>query len=217
MKCTISSKSKEFVPNISSVKCLRGLRYSYDGDEIKLHPSGSVTKSCGPFFDYFPQARDAEITAKCTANACYLSKPNSFIIVPYQKVACQKKMWQVAKVEITTDPEWQALSFDEYSEFDVFGTNKNGEKLTTLAITCGRETIWDFIQPHVDPSFSPGNGPKPTCSPNKSSTKTECYFHCPGKTQNSPPTKLNIKLQCKVKTGLWEPLTARQIEKMRCD
>jgi hypothetical protein len=73
-----------------------------------------VTKQCGAFYQFFPNAADAGIQATCTSNACFLSKPGAFKISPYHKVQCSKRTWQYQFEEIEEDPIWEGLTFEEY-------------------------------------------------------------------------------------------------------
>ena len=84
---------------------------------IKLLARGSITKTCGPFYEKFPKALAEGIKAQCTQNACFLSKPGAMKIKPYEKVACLKRTWQVSMEEVEEDPDWQAVSFKDYNEF----------------------------------------------------------------------------------------------------
>lgn len=206
-KCLIKGKTKQWVPGVSVVKCSRN-EYNYRGTSIEAWPAGSITKACGPFYKFFPNAETAGIKASCTNQACFLSgaESDSFYIEPYTKVACQRRAWRVKGKPIRSDLDWKVFSFEEYNEHLT-----SDDRTSTSTVSCGDVSIWQYIDGYASTSFMQ-SGAKAKCQADAKGKMLDCSFYCPPKTGGTPQP-VRVKFKCKLSKEEWLPKMSQSIGK----
>lgn len=210
-KCSIKTKSKAFTPSITTVVCQRN-KYNYDGQTIRAWPAGSVTKTCGPFFETFPNAMKAGLVVECKKNACYIKGPpgRNFKVEPHSKLACSRRKWMYKGSQITEDLDWRAYSFSDYRS----GSYDRSETDKTAGM-CGDVSLWNHIDSNEHGLVN--SGAKVKCDLDAKGKMLECHFYCPPKNDDADADQIRLKFRCVIARKKWVPSMSSQLgSKLTC-